>query len=69
MRIGIKKRLAALESPIQRAHNLVRRRVPVRQWPLVELTAFCDESPQLKLLSDDELRALLERDDSYDDQA
>lgn len=62
----IKQRLDALEhtylehmTPLERAYNLLARRVPPEQWPDAELNAFCDERPAMNLLTNAELDMLI----------
>lgn len=65
MHRSIDKRLADLErarwarlTPLERAHELVARRVAPRQWQDAELNAFCNERPSMATLSDAELGIL-----------
>jgi hypothetical protein len=50
--------LEQLRSPLTRSHELLRRGVPFKDWPMLELEAFTAESPELKLLPDAELEVL-----------
>lgn len=65
MQKSVKDRLAALEverlaqtPPLERAYELVALGVDAEQWPGAELDAYCDERPELEVLTDEELEQL-----------